>query len=707
MSRIKKPGRTRVSLTAQRIPSDNADMLVLTLGALLAVAEPPLEDVVITARRRAERLVDVAASVSRLSKEDGVALDLGHAASTLNGAPGVQMQRGSGQESLLAIRSPVLTGAGACGAFLLLEDGFALRPTGFCNINQLFEANTTQAAAIEIIRGPGSVVHGANAVHGVINVLTPTVADLRGRRLTVIAGTDNFRSFSLAAGGDQFAAQGLIRHDGGFRADSAVTEYKGNLLHDRELHGGQLRLRFAASRLDQDTAGFIRGFDAYRDSALRRTNPNPEAFRDATSQRLSAAWTRADCTHCSDELRGILRHSSMTFLQHFLLGKPLEQNAQTSIAFAAARSRPLGTQQLQWQVGIDVEWAATSLLEWQAAPTTEGSAAARAIRPAGKHYDYDVAVEALGASASLEQRQGDWLWRAALRADRVSYRYDNRMRDGNTAEDGTPCPGGCLYSRPADRSDAYARLAPRLELIRHLGAQHLYVTLGEGFRPPEITELYRLQRTQSVAELDSERLRNLELGWRFGQGDASPSSTLRGNLALYSARKSDVILRDANGFNVIGGRTRHEGVEYDILWRAHSSWQIAASGSLARHRYDFSRSIEGGETITRGLDIDTAPHSMHRLEFKLRPRPNLVVGFAALYTGPYYADAANQRRHPGQTTLNLRGRWQASEQTAFTLEIENLADRSFADRADFAQGDWRYFPARRRSAYAGIEWRLP
>ena len=50
---------------------------------------------------------------------------------------------------LLAIRSPVLTGAGACGAFLLLEDGMPLRPTGFCNVNQLFEANTSQAAAIE------------------------------------------------------------------------------------------------------------------------------------------------------------------------------------------------------------------------------------------------------------------------------------------------------------------------------------------------------------------------------------------------------------------------------------------------------------------------------------------------------------------------------------------------------------------------------
>ena len=45
------------------------------------------------------------------------------------------IQRGSGQESLTALRSPVLTGAGACGAVLVLEDGIPIRPVGTCNVN--------------------------------------------------------------------------------------------------------------------------------------------------------------------------------------------------------------------------------------------------------------------------------------------------------------------------------------------------------------------------------------------------------------------------------------------------------------------------------------------------------------------------------------------------------------------------------------------
>ena len=41
--------------------------------------------------------------------------------------PGTLIQRGSGQESLTAIRSPVLTGPGSCGAFLMLENGVPIQ----------------------------------------------------------------------------------------------------------------------------------------------------------------------------------------------------------------------------------------------------------------------------------------------------------------------------------------------------------------------------------------------------------------------------------------------------------------------------------------------------------------------------------------------------------------------------------------------------
>ena len=92
--------------------------------------------------------------------------------------PGTWITRGSGQESLAAIRSPVLTGAGSCGAFVVAENGFATRPAGFCNVNQLFEVNLEQADAVEVLRGPGSSLYGSNAMHGLVNALVAEHIDL-------------------------------------------------------------------------------------------------------------------------------------------------------------------------------------------------------------------------------------------------------------------------------------------------------------------------------------------------------------------------------------------------------------------------------------------------------------------------------------------------------------------------------------------------
>jgi outer membrane receptor protein involved in Fe transport len=685
------------------------------LATLLALAPAApaatLEEIVVTAQRRAQPLAGVGASLSRLEPGITGVIDRTHAAEALNRIPGVLMQRGSGQESLLAIRSPVLTGAGACGAFLLLEDGMPLRPTGFCNVNQLFEANTAQAAAIEVLRGPGTGPYGANAVHGLVNVISPDPDALPRLLIGVTRGADDHLALQFAAsdeaavdGGTADAASavyGVWRDEDGFRADAPVREWKANAVHRRALRGGELRLRAAATRLDQETAGFIRGFEAYRDPVLRKTNPNPEAFRDADSARVSGEWLAEPCDGCRDEVRGIVRRSHMEFLQHFLLGKPLERNGQDSVAIGAARTRPLGERAIEWRLGVDAEYADTFLLEVQDGPTLEGSAAARAIRPAGRHYDYAVAVTGAALHGSLASTgEAPFQWRISARLDETRYRYDNRMRDGNTAEDGTPCvPGPCLYSRPADRSDRFTDFTPRLELQYRTGARSmLYMTASDGFRPPEITELYRLQRNQSVADLDSERMSALEAGWRLADEHYAVS------LSAYTQRKRQVILRDANGFNVTGGRTRHAGLEYEFAWQPVAALRFDANGSYARHEYDFDAAIEGGETIARGRDIDTAPRRLHSWSATWLPHPAWQATLEWRQVGAYFADAANARRYPGHDVGTLRVAWQASPRWRASLEVENLADTLYADRADFAQGDWRYFPARRRSVFVNVMW---
>jgi iron complex outermembrane recepter protein len=655
---------------------------------------------VVTAARRPQPRLEVPGSISRI---DAGEIDLRgstHAAELLNEVPGVMVQRGSGQESLMAIRSPVLAGPGACGAFLLLEDGMPLRPIGTCNINEIFEVNSGQASAIEVIRGPATAIYGANAVHGIVNVITPAVADLARWRLGAEAGPDRFARASFAAADAAFGlgAYGAYSHDGGFRVDSATDDSRLNLLLDREVAGGELRLRAAGTVLNQETAGFIRGLDAYRDPQLRRSNQNPEAFRDAWSARASAAWRRSGCDGCVDQWQLVARRSSMEFLQHFLLGKPLERNGQRSVAWSGGIERPLGGA-THWSAGLDLELADSTLLEVQAGPTMEGSAAARAIRPAGRHYDYDVRSRSAGAYAAI-----DWplaprlLLQAALRADATRYAYDNRMLDGNTSDAGVACAaGGCLYSRPADRDDSFRNLAPRLELSWAASARdRWYLAAASGFRPPETTELYRLQRQQVSAALGSERLRSAELGWR------GERRRLRASVAAYAMDKRHVILRDSNGYNASDGHTTHRGIEYELQLALAPSLRVSLDGTVAWHRYAFSRTIDGGETITAGNDVDTAPRHLNRLALDWRLPPGFAATLELAQVGAYFADAANLHRYPGHAVMGARAAWQLTPRLRTSLRIENLLDRAYADRADFAQGEWRYFPARGRSVFVEL-----
>lgn len=653
---------------------------------------------IVTATRSPLALIDYPGSATRLEATVIEMTGATHPSELLNRAPGAMIQHGSGQESLTALRSPVLTGAGACGAVLVLDNGIPIRPVGSCNVNEMFEVNYEQAAALEILRGPGSALYGSSAIHGIINVIAPLPAQLPAFGVALTAGSDDYLQARLAAstqsgaGGSGIAL--LATDDGGWRDASGFNEQKLNAVQTRSLAAGELTLRLAATRLDQETAGFITGEDAYRDEEIARSNPDPEAYRDAHSLRMSAHYRNGSGL----EWRGYLRSSRMDFLQHFLLGQPVEDNGQDSagLLWSLARADVAGGELV---VGADAEIAASTLSQHQDGPTTEGTPAQNAIRPAGQHYDYRVESTLAAAYATWRRPLAPhWSLEAGARLEWIRYDYDNRMIDGNTDEAGVPCPGGCLYSRPADRADDFTNFAPRLSLLwRPVEAVAAYLALARGFRAPEVTELYRLQRQQSVADLDPEHADAVELGLRWRSGNA------RIDLAAFTMDKSHVILRDSAGFTVSDGKTRHRGVEYEFEWHLAEGWALAGAGTHAKHEYRFTAAVEQGEQITSGDDVDTAPRDLHALRLR-RESGDLAAELEWLHVGDYWANAANTARYDGHDLMNLRLSWQPQPAWTITARVINLFDAEYADRADFAFGNYRYFPGRDRSFFVELGW---
>jgi outer membrane receptor protein involved in Fe transport len=460
--------------------------------------------------------------------------------------------------------------------------------------------------------------------------------------------------------------------------------------------GGWLSGRYdlAATTLDQQTAGFAIGKNVYRDEAVSQLNPNPEAYRKVDAIRLTGLLQPSVSWRGKLEVRPYARYSRMDFLQHFLPGEPVEKNGQESVGLMTTVDWNTGPR-ATLTTGVDLELADSFLLERQDLPTLGN-------RPQGKHYDYAVTSNVVAGYAQGEYALNSTVHvGAGARVEYVHYAYDNRMLTGNTDANDVPCvPIACLFNRPADRNDSFTNVAPKLTVRWNpTDAWMLYANASRGFRPPEMTELYRLQRDQTVADLQSERVDALEFGLK-----ARFASRWGIELAGYDMRKDHVILRDALGFNVSDGRTIHRGVEYELTWRTTDWLTATVSGTYAEHQYDFNRAADAGEVIVKGNDIDTAPRELYRAALDLHPTARLSAEAEWLAVGGYWLDAANLHRYGGHELLNLRGRWQFSDRWSASVRVDNALDRAYADRADYAFGNYRYFPGRPRAVFAEVAW---
>jgi len=695
MIEINGPGTTRALLFAALL-----SMPSVAPAQDAGVADTDIEEIIVTSRRREQQREDHAGNIALLNAEEIAAVGHQHIHELMTRVPGVWLTRGSGQEHLTAIRSPVLTGAGSCGGFLFLEDGIPIRPAGFCNVNQMLEMHTEQAASIEVIRGPGSALYGSNALHGIINVITPPAESSQPSRLVLEAGSNEYVRVraTLASGAENpWLASIVYSDDDGFRDDSGYRQGKLLLKRNWMLPASTLVTTLAATDLDQQTAGFIFGEDAYKDPDLNRANLNPGAFRDASSQRLYAIWNKSLPGYSLD-VRPYLRHSDMRFLQHFLPGQPLEENGHVSAGAMTALSFERDDRHVV--VGIDLEWSDLFLEQSQLGPT-EGSPFLEETRPEGKHYDYDVVSLAAAPYLNIDFEVSERLvLGAGLRLEYLHYDYDNNMLTGNTRDDGTTCGfGGCLYTRPASRSDDFTNVAPKFSFLYRLKeSTSLYGGLARGFRSPQATELYRLQNGQQVADLDSERLDNIELGIR------RRTSRWSGDASIFYMKKRDSVIRDAEGFNVSGGRSKHAGIEIEFNWQLLKDLRLEVNTSYARHEYDFDTVAARGETFTSGNDIDTAPRWLGSAELFFEPGNS--ASFALQWTAidDYYLDAENRFTYPGHDLFNLRASIDLSQVLAVTARFNNLFDTEYADRADYGFGQYRYLPGRGRELFIELQY---
>lgn len=669
--------------------------------------ESILDTVLVSAERQDTQLRDIAASISAVNNKDLTTIQHVHINETLSRVPGTWISRGNGQENLTAIRSPVLTGAGSCGAFQFSLDSIPLRAAGLCNVNQLFEANSEQANVIEVIRGPSSVIYGANAIHGSINVITgnslPSLfnqANNNNRVMSVSLDTGPHSYGRLKTSASQVLDKHGVQvnvnatHDDGYKDDSGFDQQKIDIIHQYKGQMINVISMLNASNLNQETAGYIQGTDAYKDSALKRVNNFPEAFRDAASLRLHSRidWQNKNSNW---SLTPYFRNTEMKFLMHFLPGQPLEENGQQSFGLQASHGYFMA-EDFEILTGLDIEISKGYLKQTQATALNGSNAFLNATLPSGKQYDFDVDVKLISPFTQLKYSINEKnLILLGVRLERLNYKYINNMQSGNTAEDGTACGfGGCRYSRPENRTDSFENISSTIGWIYDLDKdRQSFMNISHGFRAPQATELYRLQNDQLVADLKSEKVNNLELGYRASYARISYT------LAAYHMEKENVIFQNSDRENISDGQTSHTGLEISTRLQLSAGLAFNLSASYGDHRYTENVAPRGVNEIIDGNQIDTSPKLVSSAQLGWTIDSQQYLELEWIHLDRYYTDPANQNEYPGHDLANLRYHLDINPNWYASARITNLLDTDYAERADFGFGNERYFIGEPLSLY--------
>jgi iron complex outermembrane receptor protein len=227
------------------------------------LSQVSLEDLmnieVTSASRKEQRAADVAAAVFVITHDDIRRSGMTTIPDLLRMAPGVEVAQINANKWAVSVRG---FNALYSNKLLVLVDGRSLYNKIFSGV--LWDTEDLMLDdidRIEVIRGPGAAMWGANAVNGVINIVTKAATDTQGGLARVEVGragdqgavryggkvgTGSYRVYSQWTGRDQSVlAPGIRANDAshsvssGFRA--AWTTQPGVFLFEGDFTAGQAR----------------------------------------------------------------------------------------------------------------------------------------------------------------------------------------------------------------------------------------------------------------------------------------------------------------------------------------------------------------------------------------------------------------------------------------------------------------------------------
>ncbi len=174
---------------------------------------------VTTASKKSQSLFDVAAAMSVITQEDIRRSGVRTIPDALRMVPGIEVQQLTSDRWKISARGFELEYA---DKLLVLIDGRSVYEPDFAGVYwDAQDMVLDNVDRIEVIRGPGGSLWGANAVNGVINIITKSAKDTLGASLKSGAGSLD-RTVQEGRYGTKFGKDGFLRVSGKYRLGAST-----------------------------------------------------------------------------------------------------------------------------------------------------------------------------------------------------------------------------------------------------------------------------------------------------------------------------------------------------------------------------------------------------------------------------------------------------------------------------------------------------
>jgi iron complex outermembrane receptor protein len=278
-----------------------------SLKHLMSLSLEELADAEVTiAGKTPQKIKDIPAAVYVVSEKDIRRMGATSIPEALRMVPGLQVAR-------MDANKWAITSRGFNGLFannlLVMMDGRTIYTPFFSGVHwDVQDTVIEDIERIEVIRGPGATVWGANAVNGVINIITKKAEDTQGMLLSGTVGTE--RGIATARYGNKISDDVYYRLYAKYRnQDNGVLKDGSKATDGWDDARGGFRLDWQVNTENQFTVqgDFYQGLMGDRANFLNKKAPTFRATVDRTGDVWGAnvltRWTQNLLDGSSHELQ--------------------------------------------------------------------------------------------------------------------------------------------------------------------------------------------------------------------------------------------------------------------------------------------------------------------------------------------------------------------------------------------------------------------